>query len=51
MKNRYLCLIAGILSLVAVYPAYLDRGVWAALVCLSVAIGCGVVFFVAKRGE
>lgn len=51
MKNKFWCIIAGILSLVAVYPAYLDRGVWAALACLSVAIGCGVLFFVSKGGK
>jgi hypothetical protein len=51
MNNKYLCLIAGVLSLVAVYPAFLDYGIWGALVCFGLAVGCGIVFFIAKRGK
>jgi hypothetical protein len=51
MKNRYLCLIAGILSFVAVYPAFLENGIWGALVCFVLAVGCGIVFFIAKGGK
>ena len=51
MKNKYLCIFAGVLSLVAVYPAFLDCGILGALVCFVLAAGCVIAFFIAKRGE